>query len=144
MRIFQSFLLLVVTAILWMLPVTQGIYDFRTDPREDTFNVDTAVGVTTASVVLQYPVYDSDNQTIDLSSDLPADTPALDSYTPATDRVDVSGLSDNSTRVLTIGYLIDALDAHDAVNTLMDILPMIWILILVSFPVVGLVAVWRA
>lgn len=141
MRIFQGFLVLMVVAILWMLPVPQAIYGFRTDIREDVFAVTTGGAETTTSVVLLKPVYDDDTGTISLLSDLATDTPTLDAYTPTTQVVDISGLTAASSRELTVTYDIDALSVHVAVSILMDLLPMIWILILVAFPVVSLMVI---
>lgn len=141
MRIFQGFLVLVVVAILWMLPVSQAIYDFRTDIREDVFAVTTGGAETTTAEVLLKPVYDDDTGTISLLSDLATDTPALDAYTPATQVVDISGLTADSSRELTVTYDTDALSVHAAVSIVMDLLPMIWILILVAFPVVSLIVI---
>lgn len=143
MRIFQGFLVLVVVAILWMLPVSQAIYDFRTEPRDDVFAVTTGVSENITSVVLLKSVYDEDTGTISLLSDLATDTPDFDSYTPATHVVDISGLTADSSRELTVTYDIDALSAHAAVSVIMDLLPTIWILILVAFPVVSLIVIFR-
>jgi len=143
MRIFQGFLILVVVAILWMIPVSQAIYDFRTEPRDDVFAVTTGGGETTTAVVLLKPIYDDDTGTISLRSDLATDTPISDNYTPTTYVLDISGLTAASSRELTATYDIDALSAHAAVSIIMDLLPTIWILILVAFPVVSLIVIFR-
>lgn len=140
MKIFQGFLLLVVVAILWMLPISQAIYDFRTDFRSDTFAVTTS-GSTETDVVLFKPVYDDDEETIAIYSDLADDTPMMDTYDPLTREVHITGLADDSTRILTVEYLIDALNLHPAINLFVNLLPGIWILILIAFPVVGMVAI---
>lgn len=143
MRIYQGFLVLAVVAILWMLPVSQAIYNFRTDIREDVFAVTTGGAETTTAVVLLRPVYDDDIGTISLLSDLATDTPTLDTYTPETQVLDISGLTAASSRELTVTYDIDALSVHTAVSIIMDLLPVIWILILVAFPVVSLIVIVR-
>jgi hypothetical protein len=143
MRIFQGFLVMVVTALLWLLPVSEAIYNFRTDIREDAFTIVTGVGETTAAVVLYRAVYNDDEGTVSLLSDLATDTPALDSYVPATHVVNISGLTASSSRELTVAYDIDALNTHPAVGILMDILPVLWVLVLIAFPVVALVVIIR-
>ena len=47
---FTAFLILIASAVLWWLPVTEGIYDFRTDVEENSFAVTTAAGETAANV----------------------------------------------------------------------------------------------
>jgi len=133
---------MVVAAILWMLPVTTAIYDFRTDLREDTFSNSTGVGVTTADITLFKPVYDDDTETIDILSDLATDVPAYSSYNGTSRQLGISGLTDNTSRIFTITYDIDALDGHDAISTLMDIIPFMWILVMVAFPMAALFAIF--
>lgn len=142
MRIFQAFLVMVIVALLWMLPVTQAIYDFRTDVREDNFTVTTGAGEFTADVILFRPVYDDDDETISALSSIATDTPAIDNYNPATREVTISGLDENSTRVLTVFYDVDALALHPAISLIMDLLPLFWILILIAFPVVAVIVIF--
>ena len=68
MRIFYSLLVMVACAILWMLPITEAIYDFQTDIQEDTFTSDTAAGVTTDNFTLTHVLYDNDTSSIDFLS----------------------------------------------------------------------------
>lgn len=143
MRIFHSFLLIVSVAILWMVPFTEGIYDFRTDVRADTYTVNTEVGDTTTNVTLHRPVYDDDSETISVISSLGTDSPTITGYTPSTRSVGVSGLSENTTRTLTASYDVDALDTHSAIDLLLDIAPILIILLLVALPPAGLVMIWK-
>ncbi len=41
MRIFYSFVIVVTAVMLFLLPLTDMVYDFRTDPVTDSFDVDT-------------------------------------------------------------------------------------------------------
>ena len=133
MRIFYAFLIVVVAAILFMLPMTEAAYDFRTDLREDTFSSDTGVGVTTANVTLHKPVYDDDTDTIDIASDLGTDTPVYSSYNSTTRQLGVSGLTTNTSRTLTVSYDIDALNGSSAINSLVDRIPWIWMIVTIAF-----------
>ena len=142
MRIFYAFLVIVVAAILFMLPVSDAIYDFRTDLREDEFISATGVGVDTANVTLGKPVYDDDTGTIDILSDLATDVPAYSSYNGTSRQIGVSGLTANTTRTLTVSYDIDALGGSGAINNIMDIIPFIWMLIIIAFPMAALFAIF--
>lgn len=141
MRIFYAFLIIVVAAILWMLPITMAIYDFRTDLRTDTFNTSTAVGVTTANETLLDDLYDGDIGSVDIASDDATDAPLANSYNSTSRVLGMTGLTENTTRTLEISYDIDALDV-DSLNTLFDWLPLIWILVIVAFPMAALFAIF--
>ena len=141
MRIFYAFLILLVSAVLWMLPVTEGIYDFRTDVREDKFTVLTAAGVSNSTVQLFTDIYDNDTSTIDLSSNDGDDTPTYSSYNSTTRNLVVIGLSANTTRTLSVFYDIDALTESAAVGNLLDMTDMLWLLIIIAFPGAAIVAI---
>lgn len=142
MKIFYGFLILVTVAVLWMLPVTEAVYEFRTDIRSDAFDVTTAAGVTAANVTLHTAIYDSDIQTIVYSSDNTSDTPAYSDYDSNTRRLEVSGLNANDTRTLDIAYDVDALNASTAVSTFLDTLAWIWFILLAAFPAAAIAAIF--
>lgn len=142
MRIFYAFLIIVIAAVLFMLPLTEASYDFRTDERTDSFDVDTGVGESTDNVTLHAEVYDDDLETISILSDLSTDSPVADSYGSATREVAVSGLTENTTRELDVTYDIDALDASDAISGLIDRLPWVWLLTIIAFPMAALFAIF--
>ena len=131
-----------VSAILFMLPFTQMAYDFRTDPRTDTYSVDTAVGETTANESLYGDLYDGDMGSIDIDSDLATDVPMPASYSTTTRLLDITGLTANNTRILNITYDFDALDASEAIATLIDRLPWIWLLVCIAFAPAALFAIF--
>ena len=142
MRIFYAFLVIVTTVILFLLPISSAVYDFQTDLREDDFTVNTAVGVTTANVTLLRPIYDNDTSTIGMISDTSDDVPLYSSYNTTTRALAMSGLSANTTRTITVSYDIDALEGSDAINTFVDQIEWIWILMLIAFPAAALVAIF--
>lgn len=142
MRIFYSFLVIATAAMLWMLPITASIYDFRTDLQEDTFSTDTAVGVTTANVTLSDELYDDDTQTIDILSSISDDVPAYSSYNGTTRLLGISGLSANTTRVLTVTYDVDALAGSDAINNFLDVVPWVWLMCIAVFAPAALVSMF--
>lgn len=141
MRIVYAFMVLVAAVILWLLPVTEGIYDYRTDLRTDTFNKDTTVNLTAQNVTLLQALYDSDIGSVNITSNLSTDAPFASSYN-ATRKLYMTGLTFNATRTLEVTYAVDALNLYPAISTLMDILPYLWFLIIVCFPLVGLFAIF--
>lgn len=125
-----------------MLPVSSAIYDFRTDLREDTFNNTTGIGETTANVTLFKLVYDDDTETIGILSSISTDTPLYSSYNGTTRLLGITGLAASANRTLTVSYDIDALEGSDAVNTLLDRIPFIWMLVIIAFPMAALFAIF--
>jgi hypothetical protein len=132
-RIFYSFLVVFSVAILFMLPIGDGIYDFRTDVKEDKFNVTTGGATTTANVTLYKSVYNADSSTIAITSDAFADIPVLVAYNSTTRKTDISGLAISTSRTLTVSYDYDALNASGAITVLLDKLQWIWLICVIAF-----------
>jgi hypothetical protein len=125
-----------------LLPVSRGVYDFKTDKRTDTFNlVTTPVGSTNATVQLLKYIYDNDLSTVEISSNNTADLPLYFSYNGTSRALVIAGLSANSTHSFNVSYDVDAL-GMPAMITFVNLLPSIWILIWVAFPTAGLIAIW--
>lgn len=141
-RILTSFSIILIDVLLWFLPYTTAIYDFRTDAQTDTFTVTTAVGLTTANVTFSKELYDNDTQTIILNSDLATDNPILTSYNGTTRAALVSGFTSNATRDLEVVYDRPSFDPSGALSTFMDLIPWFWMLILAIFPLAALVYIW--
>lgn len=142
MRIFYSFLIVFTVAILFMLPITEGVYDFRTDVKEDEFRYETGGGVTTANLTLLKAVYDDDVSTIDAISDNSDDVPVVEGYHSGTRVVDISGLDTSANRTLTISYDIDALNSSGAISGFVDRLGWIWLICVIAFAPAALAAMW--
>lgn len=142
MRIFYAFLILLISAFLFMLPVVEAIYDYRTMQRIETERVPTAVGVTTGNVILGVPPFENDTDVLNIISDSGTDAPAFSTYNTTNRMVIFSGLTANGTRIITITYLIDALSTVPAVTTLMGWLPFIWYLVCVAFIPAALFAIF--
>jgi len=132
-------------AMLWMLPITSAIYDFRTDVQEDSFLSNTGVGQTTDNVTLSHILYDDDTSTIDILSSISDDDPAYSSssYNSTAHQIGIEGLSANTTRTLTVSYDVDALGGSDTINALADRVPWIWLLCIISFPMAALFAIFK-
>ena len=142
MRVLHSFFLIVTAVLLWMLPIADAIYEFRTNIQEDIFTSDTAVGQTTENVTLSHVLYDNDTQTIDLLSSLSTDSPTYASYNGTTRQMGLSGLTDNTTRTLTVSYDVTALTGGEAINTVVDVFPLIWLFCVAIFPVVAILGLF--
>lgn len=143
MRIFYVFLIILVAVILWMLPITSAIYDFRTDLRTDTFSTSTAVGTTTANETLLEALYNDDLGSIDIDSDDATDIPLPNSYNSTSQVLNITGLTENTTRTLEVAYDVDALEGANAVDTLLDLVPYLWILIIAVFPMAAIFAIFK-
>lgn len=114
--------MMAVGVMLFMLPVSSAIYNWKTEPRTESYSYTTA-STTTGNVTLLKPVYDNDTATIGFISSLTSDTPALVSYDPVTQVVNFSGLTANATRTLTISYDTSAFNESAPFETIADMLP---------------------
>jgi len=142
MRIFYAFLIVLVATILWMLPVTEAVYDFRTELRTDTFSTTTSVGVTSANETLLDNLYDGDTGSVDIDSDEATDAPLPTSYNTTSRVLNITGLTTNTTRTLDVSYDVDALEGFASINLLMDRIPFIWMLIIILFGPAALFAIF--
>ena len=141
-RIFFAFTIVFAAVLLFLLPLSEGSYDFRTDLRYDSFTVATAVGTTNATIQLSTEIYDDDTSTLDIDSNDVDDTPLFYSYNGTTRALLVIGLADNTTRTLGVTYDIDALEAWGAIMTLADRIEWVWLIIIIGFAPAALVALF--
>ena len=144
MRIFYGLLIVIVSVILWLLPVSQAVYDYRTDIYSDYYNYETGGAVTTANVVLSNPIYNNDTNTITIMSDLYTDNPLFASYCSTNRLLDMTGMTAAANRTITVHYDISALVGLPAVATLMDWMPYIWWILISIFPMAGLFFIVRS
>jgi hypothetical protein len=143
LKIFYATLVIIAAVFLILLPVTDGVYDFRTDIKEDVYNSQaTAVGITSDNVTLIKPLYNSDISTVAISSNLTSDTPVPAGYHASTKLLDISGLAANSTRTLIVAYDFDAISGWASMNGVMDKLPWLWLMLIILFPVAAIVAIF--
>lgn len=140
-KIFNAFLIILASTILFLIPFIQAAEDLKTDQRTDYFNISTAVGITTSNITLGEALYDNDLTTIQIVSDLSTDSVVWASYN-ATDRhILISALTDNSTRTLTASYNVDALGSS-AVSDFVDALVWIWLLSAAAFAPAALAGIF--
>lgn len=141
MRIVFAFIALISSAVLWMLPLTEAVYDFRTDNREDYFVVFTEGANTTCNTTLLFPVYNNDTMTISYTSNV-SEAPIVSSYNGTTRELITANLTANVTRGLYVYYDINALSHSASLDTLVDWTPYIWYILLLAFPACALVAIF--
>lgn len=125
-----------------MLPLTDAIYDFRTDLRTDTFSTATAAGVTSANETLLEELYDDDIGSVDIASDNATDAPLPNSYNSTSRELTITGLTANITRTLDITYAVDALQGSTAIDAIVDRIPWIWLLVTIAFGPAALFAIF--
>ena len=142
MRIFWAFLIILCSVILWMLPFSEAVYDFRTDLRTDTFSTTTGVGVDWALETLLDDLYDCDTGSIDMASNSSTDHPLPGSFNCTTRSLNITGLTFNITRTLDITYDVNALDGYTALGILLDRASWIWMLLIICFAPAALVALF--
>lgn len=142
MKIFNSFLIIMGSIVLLLMPLTSAVYDFATDLREDSFTVATGVGETSGNVTLIKPIYDDDTTTIDVISDLSTDDPLFNTYNTTSRATNFTGLTANTTRTLTVSYDVDALNAWPAVNSLVDVTAWLWLIIIICFAPAAIAAIF--
>jgi len=141
MRIFYSFMIILVAVFLWLLPLSDMVYAFRTDPVTDESEVDTAVAVTTENITLDKYVYDDDIDTISVVSSI-NEVPVVTSYNSTSKTVLISSLDADDSRTLSVTYDTDVITDNDAINNLLDRADWIWMLLIIAFPVASLAAIW--
>ncbi len=101
MKILATFLMITLVALLFMLPISTAVYDFRTDDYEQTFYDLTTAG-TSENISLFKAIYGADPNKCSFASDLATDNATPGTYYDATSHViQVNGLTAGGTRDLT-------------------------------------------
>jgi hypothetical protein len=140
LRYFSGFLIVLCSVIFWLLPVFDSIYEWKTEPRTDTFyNVSTGVAVTTANVTLLKPIYDDDTGTLSFFSYDSLDAPAYVSFNATTRQLVFNGLAASTNRTMEISYDVTAFASGGGVfETLSDVAIYLLYIFFVVFPLGGL------
>jgi len=141
-QIFNVFMIIVGAVVLWLLPLTTAVYDFRTDERTDTFLTTTAVLVNSVNETLLDDLFNNDVGSVSIASDNATDTPLGNSYNATSRALLIIGLSGNATRTLDVSYDVQAFEVTDAINTLLDKVPFIWMLIIIAFAPAAMLALF--
>lgn len=122
-----------------------GINNAKTDERTDDFTVVTGIGETTADVVLITNLYGASLlHVVSVVSSLGTDVPLQTDYTALTRTLEVSGLTADTTRTLSVSYRYDALTGDNAAaGTFLDMLPLFIGIALVVVVIAGLVMAFK-
>lgn len=143
MRYFTGFLIVLCSVIFWLLPVSDSIYAWKTEPRTDTRTLTTAAAVTTANTVLLKPIFDNDVSTLSFASDLSTDVPAYVSYNTTSRLVVISGLTANASRVMGITYDVTAFDESTVFEALSDATVWLLYIFFIVFPMGGIYVAFK-
>lgn len=137
MRILTAFLIILATALLWLLPFTGAIYAWQTDERTDSYVVTTAAAATSSNVILVKELFDNDTGTVLLASNTTADIPSVTSYNTTSRFLLIAGLAGGTTRELEVTYDTAAFDDSGAWGTIGDIAVYLTYILLVLFTIGG-------
>lgn len=92
-------------------PISQGIHTWRTYDQTDNFaGVETGVGVTSANVTLSGDLFQASTDEVQSISSTIEESPVALTYVEATQVLEVSGLSANQTRTLSVAYYAETED----------------------------------
>jgi len=121
--------------------VMSATHDLQIDEQADAFaGVATGAGETDADVVLTVDLYGDDNTNVlSIVSSLETDVPVAGTYTAATNTLNVTGLTAESSRTLTVTYEIDALTSFTGMAALFGITPLH---VTVSIQVIVIASTW--
>jgi microcystin-dependent protein len=144
MKIVATFLMIVLVGLLFMLPISTAVYDYRTDIQEEDHTVTTAALTTSANVSLHLPIYQANLSTLSFSSTVATDNAVPGTFYDSTSHVvTVNGLAASTTRDLTAFYDVNALSSVGALDTFLNMVPWLWYLMLVAVLGVAIFAIWR-
>lgn len=142
MRYFQSFLILVVSALMLMLPVPDAIKDFATTSHVNIINSTTLPAATSDNITFSDTLYQQNTAYISVNSTLSTDTPNIASYNSTIRQLTVNGLAENNTRVLTATYSVYSLGLGSAIEKLVGLLPFFWLILVFAFMVIGVIVIF--
>jgi hypothetical protein len=141
MRIFYSFLIVLVAVLLALLPFSGGIHSLLTDLREDNHTVTTASGTTNATVQLFKSLYDADISSVVVTSHDIDDTPSAYSYNTTTRALVITGLAASTTRIIDVVYDVDAID-NSYFASAITVVTYLWLILIPLFALGSLVWLW--
>jgi hypothetical protein len=121
-----------ITILMVIFPIIMtSTHDLQTDQASQVFADVITAGVTTVTVTLTQPIWNSDAAYVDsIVSDGQGDTPTAVTA-PASTKIVVGGLETSATRDLTVDYQVDALTDYTGMGALVGITPLlIWVSIL--------------
>ena len=130
--------LIIVFASLFLLIATPTVFDaldgaLTEEYTQSIAGVATATGNYTANVTLGQSVYNNTASSITgISSNITSDTPTAASYNSTSKSALISGLEGNTSRTLTLAFLIDNPDLDDGMSVFIHLLRWFYIFIIVG------------
>ena len=144
LKIFNAFVIIVASCVLFLLPITNAAEDFKRDLRTDSIGSITGAAETSDNITFGTAIYDDDTTSVTVSSDLATDAPVFvgGTYSATNNTGNVSGLTANTTRTLSVTYYIDALTGFPAVADISDKYFLFYLLCVGAFAPAALAAIF--
>lgn len=144
MRIFYGFLILFFSALLWLVPISDGIYEFRTDAKTDTAYIQTGAGETSSNHTLTKTLYDNDTSSVSLFSYDSDDIPVVSSYNSTTRLLVFTGMAASTNRTMEITFDTDVFTNSNFWPDFLDNFKFYWWVFISLYAIGALVAMFRA
>jgi hypothetical protein len=112
-----------------------GLDDLRTDNQAQQYIVATGVGVTNSTVQLPAVLWEGSPVNASATSNITTDTPVVDNYTASNRVVSISGLTANTTRILTVSYLTAGLTDYTGAEQTSRNFPTIYMVVIILIPI---------
>ncbi len=132
--------IIMVSVMFVLFPIIlDSSHELQTDATTETeAAVVTGVGVTNADVVLTNdPWQDDVDYVLTITSDEVTDVPVANTYTTATNTLNITGLAADDSRTLTITYETDALGDYTGMGALVGIAPLLIFVAVIGAVVFG-------
>lgn len=134
-----GFVILLVLVNFLLIPTIEST---TTEDYAEPFSVNTGAGVTTTNETLTYAHWYGDLTNLSAESDNGSDTPVVMSYDPDDYIVNVAGLAQSDSRILTINYVREAYEVFTGFSTFSRLAPFLIIIGGVVALIMGFFA-WR-
>jgi hypothetical protein len=121
--------------------MNDGIKDFRTDLVTNNFILTTNTTSTNGTVQLTQPLWEGLTSESSISSNLSTDTPALTGYTVASKNLEFTGLTTNTSRLITVEYRTFGLGDYPGADTGVKFIPMALMLAIIFLPLLAVVMI---
>ena len=132
--------IIMVAVLFVMFPIIMdSTHELQADPvTQVEAAVVTGVGETAADVVLGNDLWADDvDSVLTITSDELTDVPVANTYTPATNTLNVTGLNEDDSRTLTITYETDALTEYTGMGALVAVAPLLIFIAVIGAVVFG-------
>ena len=131
----------VLIAFIMFPMILDSTHDIKTDSiTQDFANIETSADTTTATLTLHTTLFEDNIQSVEkVASNNDNDTPVAESYSASGQQLTIAGLTENTTRLLTVDYQIDALTDYSGLSGMAGVAP---IILFAGLLVGGGLAIW--